>query len=598
MFYSDEIIRDVISANDIIDVISGYVSLKKSGRGFMGLCPFHNEKTPSFHVSADKQLYHCFGCGEGGTVANFIMKAENLDFVETVKLLADKAHIALPEPDNAQASQETQVQKQRIYQANAVAARFFYNNLIGESGKDALLYFTARGFLKKAITSFGLGYAQNSRNALIEHMKTLGYSPEELALFGLAIIKDDKIIDKFRNRIMFPIIDLRGNVIAFGGRVMDDSIPKYLNSPETLAFNKSRNLFALNFAKNSGTNILILVEGYMDVISLHQAGITNVVATLGTALTDDQAKLLVRYAKDIIICYDTDAAGSAATLRAIDILSAAGARVKTLIMQDAKDPDEYINKFSAESFTQLVNNAVAGTQFRLDLLKSQYNIDNIEEKIRFVGEAAKVLAGLENMIEVDAYVADLSESYDIKKESVFAEIKKIQGKQNRFKRIKSDQSLRTVSTSDSGSAQSGPIQMELTHSRTSKCANTEKLLISLIFSNKSVAKKAAAELKPEGYSDAVHKKLAELCYSYWEADTAPDVSKILSGFSPEDSSYIASILCKNSVYDDELSACTDFIQTIRLERLAKQIASETDPVRVNELVQKQAQLKKGEVPYE
>jgi len=594
LYYSEELVRDVIAANDIVDIISGYVSLKKSGRGLMGLCPFHKEKSPSFHVSADKQLYHCFGCGEGGTVANFIMKAENLDFIETLKLLADKARISLPESDSSQNSQEMQSQKQRIYQANAAAARFFYNNLTGDTGKDALLYFVNRGFSKKIITSFGLGYAPNSRSALITHMAALGFTPEELALFGLATIKDDKIIDKFRNRVMFPIIDLRGNVIAFGGRVMDDSIPKYLNSPETLAFVKSRNLYALNFAKNAGTGSLILVEGYMDVISLHQVGITNVVATLGTALGEDQAKLIVRYTKDVIICYDSDSAGIAAALRAIDILVSAGARAKVLTISGAKDPDEYINKYSAASFVELTGKAVAGTQFKLNQLKSQYSIDDIEEKIRFISESAKVLSALDNMIEIDAYVVSLADSYDIKKESVYAEIKKIQGRQKRYKKPGSPGiELQPLATSDSG-----PVQMEIQHSRNGKLANTEKLLLFLMFSNKAVAKKSVSAMPPEQFSDPVHRKLAKLCYECWDTDIAPDAPSLISVFSPEDTEYVASILCAGSEFDDEVSAASNLIFNMHSEKLKQQITQETDPVKTRNLLEQQVRLKKGEVPYE
>ena len=594
MYYSEELVRDVIAANDIVDVVSGYVSLKKSGRGLMGLCPFHKEKSPSFHVSADKQMYHCFGCGEGGTVAHFIMKAENLDFVETLKLLADKARISLPEPDSSQNAKEIQSQRQRIYQANASAARFFYNSLTGDVGKDALLYFVNRGFSKKTITSFGLGYAPNSRNALITHMTSLGYTPEELALFGLALIKDDKIIDKFRNRVMFPIIDLRGNVVAFGGRVMDDSIPKYLNSPETLAFVKSRNIYALNFAKNANAKSLILVEGYMDVISLHQVGITNVVATLGTALAEEQAKLLARYAKDIIICYDSDSAGIMAALRAIDIISSAGARAKVLTIMGAKDPDEYVNKYSAASFIELTGKAVAGTQFKLNQLKSQYDIDNIEEKIRFVSEAAAVLSGLDNMIEIDAYVVSLADNYDIKKESVYAEIKKIQGKQNRYKKAATP----GVELQPVANADSGPIQTEIRQSGNSNLANAEKLLLNLIFSNKTVAKKAAVSIPSEQFSEPLHRKLAEFCYKCWDTDIAPGASSLLTVFSPEDTEYVSSILCGVPAFEDEVSAAGGLILSIHNEKLTQQIAQETDPVKVKAFIEQQVQLKKGEVPYE
>ena len=318
MLYSEELISEVIGANDIVDVIGMYTALKKSGRGFVGLCPFHSEKTPSFHVSPDKQLYHCFGCGEGGTVLTFVMKAENLDFVEGLKFLADRARIALPEPEANENADRLFKKKQRLISANTYAAKFFYHCLAASpEGAQARAYLKERAIAPKTAASFGLGFAPPGRNALINHLKSMGYSESELVDFGLATVRDNQFVDKFRNRVMFPIIDVRGNVIGFGGRVMDDSKPKYLNSPETAAFNKRLNLFALNFAKNKKSDALILVEGYMDVISLHQVGINNAVATLGTALTEEQTRLIARYAKDVVLCYDTDEAGVKATMRAI-----------------------------------------------------------------------------------------------------------------------------------------------------------------------------------------------------------------------------------------------------------------------------------------
>ena len=595
MYYSDELVRDVIAANDIVDVVSRYVTLKRSGRGFVGLCPFHHEKTPSFHVSPDKQLYHCFGCGEGGSAVNFIMKAENLDFVEALKQLADNARIALPEPDQSGDRDEFYRRKQRTCQANTLAARFYYNYLVSEAAaKDALLYFMNRGFTRKTITAFGLGYAPAGRTALIEYMKTQGFEPDELALCGLAIIKDNKFIDKFRNRVMFPIIDVRGNVIGFGGRVMDDSIPKYLNSPETPAFNKSRNLFALNFAKNKQEEALILVEGYMDVISLHQVGITNVVATLGTALTEEQAKLICRYAKEVILCYDSDEAGVKATLRAIDILSAAGARVRVLSLPGVKDPDEYIGKHSAESFRTLSGKSPPSTQFRLNLLKTQYDLNNIDEKIRFVGEAAKVLAGLSSMVEADAYVNELAHTCDIKKESIYAEVKKIQSRQARYSRSGPGAVQAPSRTVDNSTA--GPVQTELSQLRTSRLSGAERLLLSLIYRSKPAAKKAQAKLGEHSFSEPLHQQLAALCLRAWDADTPPDAVAITAHFAAQDAAYISGILCDRAVYEDETAAAEDLILTIQQELLKKQIKSETDPVRLQALLSEQAGLKRGGTP--
>lgn len=591
MFYPDETIRDVIAANDIIDVVSRYVALKKSGRGYMGLCPFHREKTPSFHVSPDKQLYHCFGCGEGGSVINFIMKAENLDFVEALKYLADNARIALPEPDTSASADEIYKTKQRIYQANSIAARFFYDYLTtNAAAKDALLYFMNRGITTRTITAFGLGFAPNSQNALIKFMKQHGYEPDELALCGLATAKNNRYIDRFRNRIMFPIIDVRGNVIGFGGRVMDDSVPKYLNSPETPAFNKKRNLFALNFAKNKRGDSLILVEGYMDVISLHQAGINNVVATLGTALTEEQAKLICRYAKNVILCYDSDEAGIKATLRAIDMLIAAGERVKVLNLPGAKDPDEFINKHSAESFMRHVRAALPSTQYRLDLLKKQYDLSKIEEKIRFAGEAAKILANLPDMIEVDAYASHLAETCDIKKESIYAEIKKIHSRKRRFGRNASSRTALPLKTIDN--ADVGPIQAEISHARKSRLSKAEQLLLALMYRNKAVSKKAEAAIGTK-FSDEAHTKLAKICYNAWNAGLSPDTVSIITEFDQKDAAYVSGILCDRSSYDDELAAAEDLILTIEEETIKQKLKTQTDPVKLQALLRKQAALKRG-----
>ncbi len=593
MFYPDELVRDVIAANDIVDVVSRYVALKKSGRGYMGLCPFHHEKTPSFHVSADKQLYHCFGCGEGGSAVNFIMKAEKLDFVEALKLLADNARIVLPEPDQGVGGDEYYKTKQRIYQANTLAARFFYTCLTSDdAGRDALLYFMNRGITTRTITAFGLGFAPNSRDALITHMKEHGFEPDELAVCGLAIIKDNKYIDKFRNRVMFPIIDVRGNVIGFGGRVMDDSVPKYLNSPETPAFNKSRNLFALNFAKNAQADVLILVEGYMDVISVHQVGITNVVATLGTALTEDQAKLISRYAKNVALCYDTDEAGIKATLRAIDILAAAGVRVNVMTLPGVKDPDEFIRKYSAESFKQLAAAAAPSTQYRITLLKSRYDLSNIDEKIRFVGEAAKILAALPNVVEADAYAGQLSQSCDIKKEAIDAEIKKIHSRESRFRRPDKNETSPLKAIDE---IQAGPVQAELLAARSSRLARAERLLLALMYQGRPVAKKTRAEIGNE-WSDHIHAELADMCYRAWDAGAPPDTISVMAGFDAQDAAYVSGVLCDSFSYEDEAAAADDLILTIKEEILRQRIKTETDPVKLQALLSRQAGLKRGGTP--
>ncbi len=595
MLYSEELISEVIGANDIVDVIGMYTALKKSGRGFVGLCPFHSEKTPSFHVSPDKQLYHCFGCGEGGTVLTFVMKAENLDFVEGLKFLADRARIALPEPEANENADRLFKKKQRLISANTYAAKFFYHCLAASpEGAQARAYLKERAIAPKTAASFGLGFAPPGRNALINHLKPMGYSESELVDFGLATVRDNQFVDKFRNRVMFPIIDVRGNVIGFGGRVMDDSKPKYLNSPETAAFNKRLNLFALNFAKNKKSDTLILVEGYMDVISLHQVGINNAVATLGTALTEEQARLIARYAKDVVLCYDTDEAGVKATMRAIEIFSKTDVRVKVLSLPGAKDPDEYIKSHGggSEAFLQAVKGAVPATLFRINALKRQYDIDNsIDDKIRFITEAAQVLLSTNNMVEVDTYADLLAKNYDIKKESIYAEIRKLQGKRERQEKSRivhrTANAGVTRSASPTEERRPAPVRGDVA----TPLEKAERSLLSLIFTSRSAAKYAEGELGAEYYSNTVHQKLAQLCYAAWDSGTAPDASQILLSFDETQTGYVTQVLMDRAVYEDDIQAAKDLLLTIRQESITKKISEETDPAVIQKLLELQAQLK-------
>ncbi|HIV03111.1 MAG TPA: DNA primase [Candidatus Aphodoplasma excrementigallinarum] len=595
MLYSEELISEVIGANDIVDVIGMYTALKKSGRGFVGLCPFHSEKTPSFHVSPDKQLYHCFGCGEGGTVLTFVMKAENLDFVEGLKFLADRARIALPEPEANENADRLFKKKQRLISANTYAAKFFYHCLAASpEGAQARAYLKERAIAPKTAASFGLGFAPPGRNALINHLKPMGYSESELVDFGLATVRDNQFVDKFRNRVMFPIIDVRGNVIGFGGRVMDDSKPKYLNSPETAAFNKRLNLFALNFAKNKKSDTLILVEGYMDVISLHQVGINNAVATLGTALTEEQARLIARYARDVVLCYDTDEAGVKATMRAIEIFSKTDVRVKVLSLPGAKDPDEYIKSHGggSEAFLQAVKGAVPATLFRINALKRQYDIDNsIDDKIRFITEAAQVLLSTNNMVEVDTYADLLAKNYDIKKESIYAEIRKLQGKRERQEKSRivhrTANAGVTRSASPTEERRPAPVRGDVA----TPLEKAERSLLSLIFTSRSAAKYAEGELGAEYYSNAVHQKLAQLCYAAWDSGTAPDASQILLSFDETQAGYVTQVLMDRAVYEDDIQAAKDLLLTIRQESITKKISEETDPAVIQKLLELQAQLK-------
>lgn len=418
-----DIIEEIKSRCDIANIISSYINIKPSGTNYKGLCPFHGEKTPSFYINTSKQIYKCFGCGEGGDVINFVMRIENLDFMDAVKLLADRCGIEI----NTQVDESTKerIEKSKKFQdIHVEAARFYFSNLI-KTKNPGYEYLRKRGLDDKIIKKFGLGYSLDSWNSLMNYLISIGYKNEDLIECGLFGYKSEtkKIYDKFRNRVMFPIFDYRGNVIGFGGRVLDDSLPKYLNSPDTLIFNKRQNLYGLNFArKEIKDRSIILVEGYMDLISLYQYGIKNVVATLGTALTDGQGSLIKRYADTAIISYDSDEAGIKATLRAIEILNKLDINVKVLNLKECKDPDEFIRKYGVLEFEKEIKNSTHYIKYKIDNLKRNFNIQNDEERVKFTKESSKIIKEIKSPVEADYYIKYLSEQSKISIESINKEV--------------------------------------------------------------------------------------------------------------------------------------------------------------------------------
>lgn len=422
--YSDELIEEIRTSNDIVDVISQYVILKRSGRNFFGLCPFHKEKSPSFSVSPDKQIFHCFGCGVGGNVIHFVSKIENLDFKDTIEMLANRANIELPTLNNFE-DDKTAKLKSRIYQINEETAKFYHENLYKPTSKQAQEYIKKRRLDNKTLKSFLIGYSGNF-DELYRMLKLKGFSNEEILASSLVNKTDDgKFIDRFRKRLMIPIQDTRGRFIAFGGRVLDDSKPKYINSPENLVYSKGRQLFGLNVAKKGDTKKLIIVEGYMDAISLYQRGITNVVASLGTALTEAQGRLLRRYSERVTIGYDSDGAGQAATLRGLEILQNIGCDVRILQISGAKDPDEYVIKYGPERFLKCVEQAISLVEFKVKMLKQSLNLDNINDKIKFLNQVAKILSNVTNSIERELYVEKIANEYNVSKEAIYGEVNKL-----------------------------------------------------------------------------------------------------------------------------------------------------------------------------
>ncbi len=424
--FPEDLIEEIRVNNDIVDVISEYVKLEKKGKNYFGKCPFHNEKTASFSVEPVKQIFNCFGCGKGGNVIHFIMGIENLDFTEALRLLADRAKISLPE-NNTDIKDEVQAKlKKELLEINVEAARFFHNNLVDGRDKAPLTYLLNRRIERQTIIKFGLGYAPDSFDSLYKELVSKGYDEKAILGSGLVICKEEskKIYDRFRGRIMFPIFDIRGNVIAFGGRVMDSSQPKYMNSPETEIYHKGKHLYAMNFAKSACAKQIILAEGYMDVISLHQSGIINAVAPLGTALTESQGKLLKKYTEEIVLSFDSDNAGQTAALRSLDLLSEIGCNVKVLTIPAGKDPDEYIKTRGVDEFRRLVSSSKNLVDFKLDILDNKIDTTTNEGKVKFIENAMVILDKIDNNVERELYVKKLSRELGISEQSIYSELAK------------------------------------------------------------------------------------------------------------------------------------------------------------------------------
>ena len=425
--YNDEILDEIRSRNDIVSTISQYMTLKRKGRNYFGLCPFHNEKSPSFSVSPDKQIFHCFGCGVGGDVINFVKKIENIGFLDSVRLLAEKSGIQLPN-DISKAEEENIKLKNRVYKINELAAKFYHENLYKPTSKIAQDYIKKRKLNNATLKSFLMGYASNSSNELLRYLKEQGFTEEELLASCLIGKSDRGYYDKFRNRLMIPIRDERGRFIAFGGRVLDDSKPKYINSPENIVYSKGRNLFGLNVARegvHGPLKRLLIVEGYMDAISLYQRGITNVVASLGTALTDSQGRLLRRNTEQVILGYDADGAGQQAIIRGMEILKSMDIDIRILQISGAKDPDEYVLKFGPEKMVKAMDEAISAIEFKIKVLRANLDLNNVNDKVKFLTEIARILSNVDNNIEREVYIDRISKVYEISKNAIVSEVDKL-----------------------------------------------------------------------------------------------------------------------------------------------------------------------------
>lgn len=424
--YTDELKEEIRSANDIVDVVSQYVTLKRSGRNYFGLCPFHKEKSPSFSVSPDRQYFHCFGCHKGGDVFTFVSEIERISFKEALEMLAERAHIALPVDENPEFN-KNQYLKDRMHKINAETTKFYHERLYTPVAKIAQDYVKKRKLDNKTLKSFKIGYS-GEYNELYKHLSQMGFKNEEILATGLVNRTErGEFVDRFRRRLMFPIMDVTGKVVAFGGRKLDDKDKtggKYINSNENLIYSKKKHLFGLNLAKQSDSKKIILVEGYMDAISLYQRGFDNVVASLGTALTEEQGRLLRKYCEQVILSYDSDGAGQTAILRGLEVLEKQGCDARVLQMEGAKDPDEYVIKYGSGKFNLLVENAISLVEFKIKMLKQKYNLENAKDKIKFLKEITKILSNVDNKIEREIYIDNIAKQYNISKEAIYAEVNK------------------------------------------------------------------------------------------------------------------------------------------------------------------------------
>lgn len=516
MYFSEELIEEIRQRNDIVDVISGYVKLQKKGSSYFGLCPFHNEKSPSFSVSRQKQMYYCFGCGAGGNVITFIMEYENYTFAEAVKLLAERAGVDIPEVEYSEEAKQKANLKATLLEINKLAAKYFYAQLKTEHAKHAHTYLIRRGLSEETITAFGLGYSNKYSDDLYKYLKTKGYSDELLVKAGLISASEKGVYDKFWNRVMFPIMDANNRVIGFGGRVMGEGEPKYLNSPETEIFDKSRNLYGLNRARTSRKSYFLICEGYMDVIALHQAGFTNAVASLGTAFTPGHATLIKRYVNEVYLTFDSDGAGTKAALRALPILKEAGITAKIIRMDPYKDPDEFIKNLGAEAFEERINKARNGFLFSLEILERDYDMNSPEGKTSFFNEAAKRLTEFEEEIERNNYIEAVAEKYHISVESLRKLVAKTAIKIGQATpATKPKQALGKERGKEDGNLQS------------------QKILLTWLIESEQIFKWIKKYITPQDFTKELYQTVAELLYEqYEEGNLVP--AKIMNHFTDEE----------------------------------------------------------------
>lgn len=560
MRLSDSFLEQLRANTDIESVISPYVNLRRRGKNLVGLCPFHNEKTPSFTVYPENGSFYCFGCGVGGDVITFVRRMENLDYIEAVKQLADRAGMALPEDgyDDTLAKKRT-----AVLAANRAAAKFFHSQLFTDRGRHALNYFLDRGLTMETIRHFGLGFAPDDWRALKNHLNEQGF--DDILLESANLLrrsdKNGKVsyYDNFRNRVMFPIIDPRGNVIAFGGRVLDDSKPKYINTSDTLVYKKSNGVFALNFAKNGNDGKLIIAEGYMDVIALHQAGFTNAVACLGTALTKEQANLLSRYADEIILSYDADEAGQKATARALGIFGTTGMEIKVLRLTGGKDPDEIIKKYGAQRFRDIINGAANDTEYRLLRARQGIDLSTDDGKVKYLSAATEVLAGIPSPVEVDVYASRLANELGVDKLAIESQVKyKREGlRKRRMAQREQDQKRLLINGQNTKNPE---------RSQHLRAAKAEETLIASLMRNPDFYNKLKDELSADYFVTALNRRIFSVILSRLDEGGNTEPYFLSSEFTPDEMDEVERIFRSAAQLSNTVEECVDCIKILKEEK--------------------------------
>ena len=592
MYYPEEVIEEVRTRNDIVDIISGYVKLQKKGSNYFGLCPFHHEKSPSFSVSQSKQMYHCFGCGVSGNVFTFVMEYENYTFREAVELLADRSGVKLPKMEYSKEAKAQADLRAALLEINKMAANYFYYQLKQPQGQQGCQYLMGRGLTEQTIRRFGLGYSNKTSNDLYQFVRSKGYEDSILKETGLVNLEERGARDKFWNRVMFPIMDVNNRVIGFGGRVMGDGEPKYLNSPETKLFDKSRNLYGLNYARLSREKFILLCEGYMDVIAMHQAGFTNAVASLGTAFTSQHAALLKRYTDQVVLTYDSDGAGVKAALRAIPILKSVGMSVRVLNMRPYKDPDEFIKNLGPEAFRQRIAEARNSFLFEIDTIRQQYSMEDPEQKTAFYNETARKLLEFPEALERDNYIQAVAREYFINYEDLKRLVNQMGSRYGTA--LPGTQAARETGISGEIYGEK-PKTFQKKKDREEGIRQSERLLLTWLIEDPRLFDKIQGIIGPEDFVKPLYRRAAQMVFEGHEnGEVSP--AAILNHFIDDEGNYKEVAALFNASLNDSLSneeqkkAFADTVMKVKKSSLDYQSRTASDLNELQRIIREQAEL--------